>query len=127
MIYLWWINFLSTNLLELRRGQRRAGQKTRMVEVLAAEKYASNGGIEAAQPKKQKHWGPAKKKAKTIHIGDNDDPEDINFANGSDSETSTDSSDLEAEHVPTNTEVLFSLLIHIQETSFFLPAGQFSS
>jgi hypothetical protein len=101
-------NSLSTNFLELGRGQRRAGQKARMVEVLAAENYASDGEIQAAQPKKRKHRGPAKKRTKTNHIGDNDDPEDTDFAKGSDSETSTDSSDSEVEHVPTNAEVLFS-------------------
>jgi len=44
---------------------------------------------------------------KTNHMGDDDVPEDIDFADGSDSETSTDSSDSEVEHVPTNAEVYF--------------------
>ena len=79
-----------------------------MVEVLAAENYASNGEIQAVQPKKQKGRGPTKKKSKTNHTGDDNDTEDTDFVNGSDSEISTDSSDLEVEHVPTNAEVLFS-------------------
>ena len=58
-------------------GQCRSGQKARMVEVLAAEKHASDGGIQANQPKKQKHQVPAKKKTKTNDMGDNNDPEDI--------------------------------------------------
>jgi hypothetical protein len=85
-----------------------------MVEDLAVENYVSDGGIQAAQPKKQKCQGPAKKKTKTNHMGDNDDLEDIDFADGSDSETLTDSSDSEVKHVPTNAEVLFPLLINIQ-------------
>jgi hypothetical protein len=94
--------------LELGRGQRRAGQKARMVEVLAAEHYASDGKIQAAQPKKRKRRGPAKKKSKTNHTGDDDNAEDIDFVSGSDSEISTDSSNSEVEHIPTNAEVLLS-------------------
>ena len=78
-----------------------------MVEVLAAKNYASDGEVQAAQPKKRKRRGPAKKKSKTNHMGDDDDADDTDFANGSDSETSTDSSDLEVKHIPTNAEVLF--------------------
>ena len=79
-----------------------------MVEVLATENYAFDGEIQAVQPKKQKHQGPAKKKSKTNHTGDDNDAEDTNFINGSDSKISTDSSDSEVKHVPTNAEVLFS-------------------
>ena len=81
-----------------------------MVEVLAAENYASDDEIQAVQPNKWKRRGPAKKKSKTNHTGDDDDAEDTDFVNGSDSEISTDSSDLEVEHVPTNAEVLFSTI-----------------
>ena len=115
---LWLVLYLLI-FLELGHSQCRAGQKARMVEVLATENYASNSEIQAAQPKKWKHRGPAKKKSKTKHTGDDNDAEDTDFVNSSDSEISTDISDLEVKHIPTNAEVLFLYKYPVNLTSLF--------